>query len=169
MTMRSKQWYTKASRPPNSRTKSSIGPLPPLRLRRQQEHWTEDRWKSKEKFQIFLLRFSGRSDRSARDAKTARSGLRRATAVSLSSGQRRSLGFAIRQRPQWEQPTHGPARLPSRRPQKAGPTTASRGSDRPFRWIPQTMILKSSLQLWLRIARPTPVDKDPLPPREILP
>ncbi len=39
--------------PPNSRAKSSIGPLPPLRLTWHQEHRTEDRWKSK-KFQIFF-------------------------------------------------------------------------------------------------------------------
>src|ERR1700736_968766 len=32
MTMRSKQWYTKVSRFPNSRANSSIGPLPPVRL-----------------------------------------------------------------------------------------------------------------------------------------
>src|SRR5262249_2946615 len=56
MTIRSKQWYTKASRLPNNRTKSSIGPLAPLRFVSQQEHRTGDRWRSK-KFQIFLLRF----------------------------------------------------------------------------------------------------------------
>src|SRR5215469_12494659 len=55
MTMRSKQWYTKASRLPNNRTKSSIGPLAPLRFVSQQKHRTGDRWRSK-KFQIFLLR-----------------------------------------------------------------------------------------------------------------
>src|SRR5260370_17243148 len=65
MTIRSKQWYTKVSRPPKSRTKSSIGPLPPLRLPRQQEHRTEDRWRSK-KFQIFL----GRHSRGRRPAGT---------------------------------------------------------------------------------------------------
>src|SRR5215468_10882705 len=31
MTMRSKQWYTRATRLPNSLANSSIGPLPPLR------------------------------------------------------------------------------------------------------------------------------------------
>jgi hypothetical protein len=45
---------TKASRPPKSRMKFSIGPHPPLRLPRQQEHWTEDPWRSK-KFQTFLV------------------------------------------------------------------------------------------------------------------
>ena len=53
--MRSKHWYTKASRLPNKRTKSSIGPLALLRFVSQQEHRTGDRWRSK-KFQIFLLR-----------------------------------------------------------------------------------------------------------------
>src|SRR6266436_5799603 len=55
MTMRSKQWYTKASRLPNSLLKVSIGPLPSLTLPRQQDHGTGDRWhvngrKSRERF-----------------------------------------------------------------------------------------------------------------------
>src|SRR6516165_10434697 len=42
MTMRSKQWYTKASRLPNSLAKVSIGPLPGTCS--QHDHRTEDRW-----------------------------------------------------------------------------------------------------------------------------
>src|SRR5215472_15290515 len=46
MTIRSKQWYTKASRLPNSLAKVSIGGLR-LFLFRQQDHRPDDRWKSK--------------------------------------------------------------------------------------------------------------------------
>src|SRR5436309_12099595 len=45
MTMRSKQWYTKASRLPNSLQKVSIGLLPVLVLT-PIDHRTEGRWKS---------------------------------------------------------------------------------------------------------------------------
>ena len=44
MTMRSKQWYTKASRLPNSLQKVSIGPL--LVVVSQPDHRTGGRWKS---------------------------------------------------------------------------------------------------------------------------
>src|SRR5882762_4159440 len=47
MTMRSKQWYTKASRLPNSLVKVSIGP-PGCSCLSQQDHPTEGRWKSSE-------------------------------------------------------------------------------------------------------------------------
>src|SRR5262250_2930305 len=47
MTIRSKQWYTKASRLPNSFAKVSIGRLR-LFLHRQQDHRLGDRWKSKQ-------------------------------------------------------------------------------------------------------------------------
>src|SRR5712691_481237 len=46
MTIRSKQWYTNASRLPNSVRKESIGPLPPMRSPRQRDYWTGDRWTS---------------------------------------------------------------------------------------------------------------------------
>src|SRR6516165_12816749 len=46
MTIRSKQWYTKASRLANSFAKISIGRLR-LFLHRQQDHRPDDRWKSK--------------------------------------------------------------------------------------------------------------------------
>src|SRR6266851_10318243 len=46
MTTRSKQWYTKASRLPNSLPNVSIGPLPSVTLSRHQDHGIEDRWKS---------------------------------------------------------------------------------------------------------------------------
>src|SRR6266851_8401596 len=46
MTTRSNQWYTKASRLPNSLPNVSIGPLPSLTLSRHQDHGIEDRWKS---------------------------------------------------------------------------------------------------------------------------
>src|SRR5262249_29278224 len=47
MTIRSKQWYTKASKLPNSLAKISIGCLR-LFLHRQQDHRPDDRWKSKQ-------------------------------------------------------------------------------------------------------------------------
>src|SRR5215469_13773633 len=46
MTIRSKQWYTKVSRSPNSRMNSSIGPVASVRLSWHQELGTEDRWRS---------------------------------------------------------------------------------------------------------------------------
>src|SRR3974377_2055504 len=46
MTIRSKQWYTKASRLANSLAKVSIGRLR-LFLLQQQDHRPDDRWKSK--------------------------------------------------------------------------------------------------------------------------
>ena len=45
MTIRSKQWYTNASRLPNSR--ASIGPLASVPLSWHREHGTEGRWRSK--------------------------------------------------------------------------------------------------------------------------
>jgi hypothetical protein len=48
MTIRSKQWYTKVSRLPNSFAKVSIGRLR-LFLLRQQDHRPDDRWKSKQR------------------------------------------------------------------------------------------------------------------------
>src|SRR5215470_19166193 len=47
MTIRSKQWYTKASKLPNSLAKISIGRLR-LFLFGQQDHRPDDRWKSKQ-------------------------------------------------------------------------------------------------------------------------
>src|SRR6266849_4612035 len=44
MTMRSKQWYTRVSRLPNSLRKVSIGPLPSWTLPQQQDHGTGGRW-----------------------------------------------------------------------------------------------------------------------------
>src|SRR5229473_3507116 len=70
MTMRSKQWYTKTSRLPNSFVNVSIG-RPPLIRSRQHDHRSDGRWS--QNFKYIWLGIRARSDARTSAALPARS------------------------------------------------------------------------------------------------